>query len=58
MWYVNLSIEMGKTSKKIFGPKHFYRPVQGLSKLKKREFQRAENLDFLLVYIFGRTLDY
>ena len=37
MGYVNLSIYVGKTSKKVLGQKNFYGPVQELSKLKKRK---------------------
>ena len=37
MGYVNISIYLGKTSKKVLGQKNFYGPVQELSKLKKRK---------------------
>ena len=37
MGYVNLSIYVGKTSKKFSGQKNFYGPVQDLLKLKKRK---------------------
>ena len=39
MVYVNLSIYIGKTSKKVFGPKDFYVEVQGHLNLKKRKIE-------------------
>ena len=45
MGYVNLSIYMKKTSKKVSSPKNFYDPVQGPSKSKKRKIPGPQNLD-------------
>ena len=48
MGYVNLSIYLGKTSKKVLVQKNFYSPVQGPSKLEKRKILGSQNLEFLL----------
>ena len=46
MGYVNLSLYVGKTSKKVLGQKNFYGPDQGPSKLKKRKILGPQNLEF------------
>ena len=50
MGYVNLSIYVGKISKKISGKKNFYGPVQGPSKLKSENSgtSKSGNLYFAL----------
>ena len=48
MGYVNLSIHVGKTSKKVSGQKNFYGPVQGPSKLKSEKFSELKLWNFLL----------
>ena len=41
MGHVNLSIYVGRTSKKVSGQKNFYGPVQGPSKLKSKKNSRT-----------------
>ena len=57
MGYVNLSINIGKTSKKVSGQKNFYGSVQGLPKLNKRKILGPQNLFFFtLCLIFGTKM--
>ena len=48
MGYANLSIYVGKTSKKVSGQQNFYGPVKVPSKLKKQKILGPQNLEFLL----------
>ena len=55
--YVNLSIYIRKTSKKVSSQKDFYGPVQGPSKLKKRKILGPQNLEsFTLRFKFGTKM--
>jgi len=57
MVYVNQNIYMGKTSKKVLGPKYFYGPFQGPLKLKKRKNLGHRNLEFFtLSFKFGKKM--
>ena len=46
MGYVNLSYYIGKTPKRILGPRKFFGPVQRPSKLGRRKILEPRNLDF------------
>ena len=48
MGYVDLSIYVGNTSKKVLGQKVFYGPVQGRSKLKSEKFSDLKIRNSLL----------
>ena len=57
MGYVNLSIYVGRTSKKVSGQKNFYGPVQVSSKLKKRKILGSQNLEFFTSHFkFGTKM--